>query len=706
MMAGKRPEGNLPESLYRALFEGAADAMLLYDLKNGTILAANERASEMYGFPEEELVGKEIGDLSLYNWVEERVENLAFNEGGHFDSVHLRADGTRITVHLSESIVEHEGERAVLCIARDVTERRRAEVRLQKAEKRYRSLVEHVPAVVYADASDEVSSTLYMSPYIEKMLGFSPEEWMGDGDLFLKVLHPDDRERVLTESIQTNVTGKPFKMEYRLIAKDGRVIWVRDEAVLVQDGNGGRWQGVMMDITNLKELEEQLERRTFHDSLTGLPNRALLSDRLEHALSRRHRLEETVGVLFLDLDNFKVINDALGRGGGDELLVAVARRLRSCLRTEDTVARVGDDEFAILLEDISGVRDAVRVAENIERQLREPFEVSGSRTFVTASVGVAMNSSDGIQPEELLHDASAAMFRAKHKAKGSYEVFDLSMHARVAERLKLETDLRQAIEKGEMRVHYQPKVLLPTGPKSAPRVVGVEALIRWEHPERGLILPENFIPLAEETDLIVPIDNWVLREACRQAREWQEEHQGLEGSLFISVNLSPRQFRRPDLTRMVSEALRDSGLDPHALVLEITETAVMEDIEAAVCTLQQLRDLGVRLSVDDFGTGYSSLSYLKHLPVDFLKIDRSFVNGLDKDSTDLAIVSSTISLAHALGLESVAEGVETAEQLERLRALGCDMAQGFYFAEPLSNGKAGAVLEAGLNGRGIAERAR
>ncbi|MEJ7873593.1 MAG: EAL domain-containing protein, partial [Rubrobacteraceae bacterium] len=594
-----------------------------------------------------------------------------------------------------------------------------AEARLREAERRYRTLVERIPAITYIQEPDEPSRTTYISPQYEEILGYSPEECLKDPEHWIGILHPDDRERVLAKDRRANVTGDPLGMEYRQLAKDGSVVWIRDEAAAVRDEEGRLryWIGVQIDITERKTLEERLEYQAFHDSLTGLPNRALFMNRLEHALSRTEREKGEVAVLFLDVDNLKVVNDTLGHEAGDWLLVAVTGRLRTCLRPADTVARLSGDEFAILLEDVEDVSRATQVVERVAEALRVPVALKERETFVTASIGIALSGSalgfaSGSareQAESLLRQADLAMYRAKSKGKAHHEIFDPSMNASAFERLEMGNDLRRALERDEFRVYYQPKMRLPTSlqqnlrfsgssaivatPEATKetRIVGMEALVRWEHPERGLLSPEEFIPVAEESGLIVPIGRKVLEKACRQAQAWQDLYPG-EEPLSMCVNISARQFQHPELTQDITRVLQQTGLEPRCLQLEITESVVMEDAHSTLDTLRKLEDLGVGLAIDDFGTGYSSLSYLKRFPVSFLKIDRLFVEPLGENPEDAMIVSGIISLAHTLGMKVVAEGVETAAQLAYLQGLGCDMAQGNYFHKPLQAEEASALL--------------
>ena len=435
-----------------------------------------------------------------------------------------------------------------------------------------------------------------------------------------------------------------------------------------------------------------------HDGLTDLPNRALFMDRLAHALERSVRGVGPVAVLFLDLDNFKYVNDSLGHGAGDRLLVEVAGRLRSCVRSTDTVARFGGDEFTVLLED-AGDEAPEEVARSMAENLGAPFALGGQEVFVGASVGIALAGTPSDRPEDLIRRADLAMYAAKRKGKAKYEVFDPSMDAVAHSRLKLENDLRRALgdPTREFEVYYQPKVEL-----ASDALAGFEALVRWKHPERGLVSPVEFIPVAEETGLVLPIGRRVLEESCRQAKAWQDRRRERPAGaqpLTISVNLSARQFQRQNLAQEVDRVLDRSGLPPSSLELEITETVIMDDTPSTTKALQVLKSLGVRLSIDDFGTGYSSLSYLKHLPVDCLKIDRSFVWGLGQDPEGTAIVSAIVNLARDLGIEVVAEGVESAPQLEMLRALGCNLAQGFYFSEPLDHPNASLLLESAPHAR-------
>ena len=434
---------------------------------------------------------------------------------------------------------------------------------------------------------------------------------------------------------------------------------------------GLRW--LIRNLAERKRIEEQLRHNALHDSLTGLPNRTLLLDRLEHALQRyRRHPEQLFALLFLDLDRFKAINDSLGHLAGDQLLLETASRLQNCLRASDTVARLGGDEFVILLEDIGNLKDIEDCASRIQKALAAPLNLNGHQVAIAASIGIVLSDSVYQQAEELLRDADLAMYQAKQKGRACYQIFASQMHAKALSLLNLERELRQGIQRQEFQVHYQSIVSLADN-----RIAGFEALVRWQHPQRGLISPPEFLPVAEETGLILPIGWWVLEAACRQAVQWQAEL-ALTPPLTVSVNLSNRQFAQPDMVAQVRAILQETGLDPRCLKLEITEGVIVEDVELAIAALVKLRELQVQLYIDDFGTGFSSLSRLRRLPIDALKIDRSFIG----DREGFEIVRAIVTLAHNLGMDAIAEGVETAQQVEQLQSLRCEYAQGYFFGRP------------------------
>jgi diguanylate cyclase (GGDEF)-like protein/PAS domain S-box-containing protein len=576
----------------------------------------------------------------------------------------------------------------------DISEQKEAEQQLREAEKRYRALVENIPVVAYTQEVGNLKSAVYVSPRMEDLTGYRPEEFDEDHELWYGVVHPDDRWAVAAEDERTERTGEPFAMEYRMVHREGHVLWVRDQSVLVRDDAGKPlyWQGVMADITERKFLEDQLEYRAFHDHLTDLPNRRLFLDRLHQALDRtRRRTDQQVAVLFMDLDEFKIINDSMGHEAGDLILKAVTGRMESCLRPEDSLARFGGDEFVVLLDAIESLEVAVQVAERITRELGRPFVLEGKELFVSSSIGISVGNARTTTPESLLRDADTAMYRVKAEG-GSFKVFDPAMYERVKGHIELEGDLRRALETSheQLPVLYQPMISIPTG-----EIVGMEALLRWDHPEHGRLAPAAFVPMAEETGLIVPLGRRVLQEACRRAGEWQESYPGAV-PLTMAVNLSVRQLRYSELVREVEDTLRRTALDPGSFTLEITESVLVEMGGSSIGTLRRLKGLGVRLAIDDFGVGYSSLSYLRYLPVDQLKLDRMLVKDLDKDRKNLAIVRAALDIGHALGMKVVAEGVQTQEEFEELRRLGCDMGQGNYWWGPLPPGEAGMLLTSNL----------
>jgi diguanylate cyclase (GGDEF)-like protein/PAS domain S-box-containing protein len=642
-------------------------------------LYVSPQVQEMFGFSPEEwltvpglfrrLIHPDDRDRVLAEKVDayERGETLR-----HVFRMHTR-DGRLIWVEdVSMHVEAPEGMRPFRQgFALDITERKRVDDAVRLAEIRYRTLVEQLPLAVYIDRLDESSSNVYASPQIEPILGYTVEEWRADPLLFVEILHPDDRERVLAAHERTRSGGEPFHSEYRLYARDGRVVWVHDEAHIISDPETGEpvLQGYLLDVTARREAEEQLRHQAFHDPLTGLANRALFTDRVQHALVVR---SGHAAVLFLDMDDFKAVNDGLGHLAGDAVLRAVGVRLRASLSPSHTVARMGGDEFAILVEGTDSAAVAVDAAERITAALQAPFDIEGREVFVTASMGIAV----GGDADELLRCSDVAMYGAKASGKAQYVVYAPRMDEHLVGRLELVADLRRADIPAEFVLHYQPIVDLRSG-----AVLGTEALIRWQHPGRGLLQPAEFIHLAEETGRIVDIGRWVLEEACRQTAEWQR----LEGgaALSVSVNVSTRQVRRPGLIEDVVAALEGSGLAPTDLTLEITESVLARRLDELTSILEELAVRGVRVALDDFGTGYSSLSLLQDLPVHILKVDRSFVQSIDTEGGRAPFVRAIVELAEGLDLAVVAEGIEVAGQVAALRRLGCRIGQGFYFARPL-----------------------
>ncbi len=514
------------------------------------------------------------------------------------------------------------------------------------------------------------------SDQLYRIYGREPQSFNADYETFLSMVHPDDREHVVEVHQTALATLSPYEMEERILWPDGQVrtLATWGEVVVDDEGKPARMVGICWDVTEQKALEQELANAALHDRLTGLANRSLLEDRLKLAVSMIARHARTLGVLFIDIDRFKVINDSLGHQAGDQVLVVVANRLRCAVRPGDTVARFGGDEFVVLCEELSSPGEALHLAHRVQEAVSQPLLADGAELVLSVSTGIALTSDATAQHGALLRDADSAMYHAKRGGRARSVVFVDEMRDEARGRLETETQLRRGIAEGQLRVLYQPVVNVASG-----ALVGVEALVRWQHPERGLLPPAEFVPIAEETGLVVPLGEWVLEETCRQLVEWQTRHP----TLTASVNLSGVQITEPEVITRVAAVIARTGVPATSLALEITETILMRDAEETLSVLRALTDLGVQLHVDDFGTGYSSLNYLKRFPVDALKIDRSFVDGLATDPEDQAIVRAILALARSLGLTTVAEGVETQEQLAALRLLGCDTAQGYLFSTPV-----------------------
>ena len=499
-------------------------------------------------------------------------------------------------------------------------------------------------------------------------------------DEWFSRIHPDDFQRVKLD-ISSHYQGLThhFESEHRMKHKNGSYRWMLSRGIAVWDTNGvaQRLVGSLTDIDDRKTAEQKLLHDAFHDTLTDLPNRSLFLDRLKQAVERTKRRPSLIfAVLYLDLDRFKDVNDSLGHMIGDQLLIKIGEMLGDGLRSTDTVARLGGDEFVILLDDISDIRDATRVANRIQEKLQSPFNLLDHEVFITASIGIVLSATGYENAEDVLRDADIAMYRAKAQGKARYEIFDSHMREKIMLRLALEADLRQAIDRREFRVHYQPIVALDTY-----NIIGFEALVRWQHRDRGLLNPGEFISIAEETGLIHPIGRWILQEACRQIHQWQSDYP-TEPKFTISVNLSVKQVIQGNLVELVREVLEETELDPSFLKLELTENALLDSVNTAIEVFTKLRELGVQIQIDDFGVGYSSLSYLSHFPADTLKIDKSFISNMTSDESIKKIVESIVQLANGLGMNVIAEGVETNQQIEVLRKLGCVLAQGYKIAIP------------------------
>ena len=542
----------------------------------------------------------------------------------------------------------------------------------QEIERRYRTLVEQLPLVVYVDALDAASSNIFTSDQIEPLLGYTIDEWRENPDLFVQTLHPEDRDRVLAAHARTHRTHEPLSLEYRLLARDGRVVSVRDEGVIVlgEQGEPLYLQGYLLDVTAERELQEQLRLQALFDPLTGLANRAFFHEQMEHAVSIRKDGDQRTALVFIDLDEFKQINDQYGHSVGDELLSTLGTRLKNVIRVGDSVARLGGDEFAVLLTSVAEPAEAAVVAERLLEQITAPMDVAGRHLSVTASIGIALGSCGA----ELLKQADAAMYRAKAHCDADYAFYDDELDQAALNRFKRIAELREALAGDQFTLAYQPVVNLEPF-----EVTGLEALLRWQHPTHGEIPPLEFIPLAEESGLIVQIGRWVLQEACFYAARLR---QLLGRDLAIAVNVSARQLQHPEFIDHVDSALERAALPPHLLTLELTESVLVAAGDRVQQQLDQLKRRGVRLALDDFGTGYASLAYLRRLPVDIVKIDRSFTANIDSGTGDLALLEGIVGLGKALGLELVAEGIERLAQQGIVHNLGCHGAQGFHFGRP------------------------
>ena len=583
--------------------------------------------------------------------------------------------------------------------------------RLAERERLFQLITENAADMIAV--VDRQGHRLYNSPAYEKILGYGPEELATSS---FEQVHADDRSRVLEAAEKAHRTGRGERLEYRIRHKDGT--WrVLESTASAIPGVNGETEGLVIvnrDITERKRAEALLEHHAFHDGLTGLPNRALLLDRLQRAIAiaRRHG-DFRFAVLFIDLDEFRVFNDSLGHSAGDDLLIQIARRLASCLRGADTVsrpapansadiamsdstlARTGGDEFVVLVEELRDPSDAIRISERILGRLTVPFDVGTHEIVISASIGIIVGGNSSAQASDVLRDAEIAMYRAKRAGKARCEVFDSAMHADAVKRLRLETDLRRGLELDEFRVHYQPLVSLRNG-----QIVGFEALTRWQRPQ-GIVMPGEFIQVADEIGIITSINRQLLRETCEQLHRWHALFSS-PSPLSISANITAKQFAQPDLAAQIGDILKLTGVDACCVDLEITENIAMADAERSAVVLSQLKALGVRLSIDDFGTGYSSLSRLRRFPVDVLKIDRTFISGMDGDDESREIVKTIITLAHSLGLKVVAEGIERQEQMAALKEVGCELGQGYLFSKPAD----AASMEQLMASRYTAKRSR
>jgi diguanylate cyclase (GGDEF)-like protein/PAS domain S-box-containing protein len=670
------------EEKFRKAFRSSPHWVAITRLSDGRVLEAADSFLQRMGYTRAEALQRTVTELGIWDDEAER-DRMRWRleaEGAvrNFEFWFRTKAAERRLGRLSAELIDIDDETCIVAVVEDITEQRRTADALRIERTRMQQVLDDLAAVIWV--KDREGRHVLVNRQWEDVLGIPRERALDrtDADLF-----PADRARAYHDS-DALVLGSGEHIEFEdTAAPRGELLHFVVQKFVLRDAAGRPEAvcGVATDVTARKRAEARLRHDTLHDALTGLPNRVLLLERLERAMERARRHPDArCAVLFVDLDRFKLVNDSLGHAAGDELLVHVGSAIERCLRPEDTVARLGGDEFAVLVEHVSDAADPSRVAERIHAAVARPIRLGHQEVFTSASVGVTLWASAYHAPEDMLRDADTAMYRAKARGRGRTETFDAAMHARVVAQLELETDLRQAVERGEFELRYQPILAAADG-----RVAGLEALLRWRHPTRGLLPPSAFLAVAEDTGLILPIDAWVLEQVCASLRAWNASRRA---PLVVSVNLSGRQFLLPDLPDRLAAILARSGADPRTLMLEITESALLEGGGDVTETLRRLRALNVRLSIDDFGTGYSSLAYLHQFPIDTLKIDRSFVGRMAQAGDGVEIVRTIVALAHNLVKDVIAEGVETAEQLAHLRELGCDYVQGHLFAPALDAGAA------------------
>ena len=696
------------EQKFRHLFESTPLISVQgYNLQR-QVIYWNNASESLYGYTKMEAVGKQLEDLIIPPEMRQGVIDAIqtwYTEGKEIPANELnllRKDGSRIVVYSSHVMLTNiEGERELYCVDIDLTGRKQADIELRESEERYRLLAENTNDLVCLHEPD--GRYIYVSPSCEMLLGYHYKELIGKYpyDFF----HPDDVDIIRDSHLKIS-EQRPIPVTYRIRHKSGDYIWFEtlSKPIKGEDNQVIKLQTTSRNVTERIKAQQQLQYDALHDGLTGLPNRSLLTERLELAINRSRRLDTYhYAILFLDLDRFKVINDSLGHLAGDQLLIVVAQKLKSYLRDIDLVARLGGDEFVILLEDVSGVEKAIQVTERILTDLQNPLYINDSEVVVSTSVGIVLGTRHYHQATDLIRDADIAMYRAKAASKGSYKVFNVEMHTQAVNRLTLETDIRKALEREEFFIHYQPIVEITGNSIMSPdplgslrletnRLIGFEALLRWQHPTRGLVNPEEFIPMAEETGLIVPIDYWMLRTACQQLAVWKNQFPH-RLPLKMSINLSAQDLCQSNLLTEIDRVLATTGLAGSDLTLEITESMLIENISKTIGLLKQFKEREIQISIDDFGTGYSSLNYLHRLPANNLKIDRSFVGQMAQGNRNYQVVSTIIALSNQLGLAVVAEGIETSQQLQWLKDLGCEFGQGYFFSKPLQKEMVELILQ-------------
>ncbi len=696
----KRTESALvkSESFLNNIFDSIQDPFCIID-RALHIVRANEAYVQIKQLPLNELLGHKCNELHKDNETacDDCIVEKTFLTGDPYATERLliAPDGSDLwrAIH-TYPIMDEEGTVShVIEYSRDITERKCSEEALRESEERY-ALAAHGSNDGLWDW-DLRSNNIYFSYRWKSMLGYEEEEIGTSCEEWFNRVHPDDRTE-MDARIAAHLNGQSsyYEDEFRIMHRDGTYRWVLNRGLAVRDPSGKacRMAGSQTDISLRKSAADQLVYNAFHDALTGLPNRALFMDRLQHVIDTSIRREDLLyAVLFLDMDRFKIINDSLGHLIGDKLLVAVGQKLTECLRPGDTVARLGGDEFSILLENVRELKDAVDVSDRIHQTLSESIMVDGNEVYASVSIGIALGSERYERAEQVLRDADIAMYQAKGQGSASSEIFDSKMHADLIDRIQLESDLHAAVDHNELMLYYQPIMDLTTH-----RLSGFEALARWNHPTRGLILPAEFIPLAEDTGLIIRIGEWIIREACCELRALQSRYPS-HAPLKMSINISGRQFAQENLADMVARSLQEFELVPHSVAIEITESMLMENIDLAIGTMNKLRTMGVHIHIDDFGTGYSSLSYLHRLPMNALKIDRSFISELNMNGDNQEIILSIVSLAKSLNLDVIAEGLELDYQLQQIKKLKCRFGQGYMFSKPIEPG----AIDAWIRDEGI-----
>lgn len=669
------------EARYRRLFETAKDGIMIVDADNGEITEVNPSLAALLGCSRLEFLGKKVWEIeSLAGIAAKKADFELLQQRDclrHEDLPLTTLDGRQLTVEVVSNSYQADHARVIQYNIRDITIRKNAEEALLKSEEQCRTLVSNINEYVYSVRFEEGSvKSVYHSPKCRDITGFTPEEYYNDPMLWFKMVHEDDRPLV-AEFLKDISAGRDHEpVRHRIMHKDGTERWILNNCAVQRitvgkDAAISRMDGFILDITEIKHAEENIFFLAHHDPLTKLPNRSTLYARIEQVLSVAQKAKRNVALLFLDIDGFKQINDALGHDVGDRLLQSVARRLSECTRSCDVVSRLGGDEFVIVLWDC-GVAETTIVAEKI---IASGFATEEGNVTAGISIGISLYPEDGSDYLVLLKNADIAMYHAKKSGGKNFQFFTPQLNEMAHERFSIEVELRRALERDEFVLHYQPKVDLLTGKFS-----GMECLIRWQHPDRGLILPGSFIDIAEESGLLTSITKWTIRTVCRQIQQWQQ--QGI-GSVPVAINLSASFFQHRDCEETIESALQVTGTAPECLELELTEATIMSDPQKVLGSMAAMKALGLQLSIDDFGIGYSSLSYLKKLPVDKLKIDQSFIHNIASDPDNAAVVRAVISIGRSMQLRVIAEGVENTSQLAWLQAEGCEEAQGFYFSRPL-----------------------